>query len=190
MDPARRITTWTEDEYLERERKSPIKNEFFNGQIFAMAGASFAHNAIASNALALLHALTRGKACQAFNSDQRIWVETTGLYTYADAGVVCGKARFHDKDGMTLLNPMVLVEVLSDATQKYDRETKSAHYRKITTVREVLLIAQAERLVERYQRTDDGGWVYSEHRHGEIELPSLGGTLSIADLYDKIDPQV
>src|SRR5437868_735574 len=98
MNPARRVTHFTEDEYLARERVSATKHEFVDGEIFDMAGAKVRHNKIAASAIGALLRVTKGKPCSAFTGDQRIHVNTTGMYTYADAGVFCGKAQIHPKD--------------------------------------------------------------------------------------------
>ena len=187
MDAARRVTHFTEDEYLARERVSQHKHEYINGEIFAMAGAKLRHNAIAASVIGALLALARGKTCRVFNSDQRISVSATGMFTYPDAGVVCERPRYHEKDGMSLLNPMILVEVLSKSTETYDRGEKLAHYRRNPAVREILLVWQSEARVEHHRRLQGDEWLVREHRAGSIELPSLGGVVSLEDIYAQVD---
>lgn len=182
MEPARRVKR-TEEEYLAREARSASKNEFFDGEIYALAGARSGHNVVATNTLIALGGLLRGRPCRAFNSDQRIHVAATGLYTYADGGVACDRWQLHGKDGMSLLNPGLLFEVLSPTTADYDRGEKLEHYRAIPSLQEILLIAQPERLVEHHHRLDAERWVVSRHRASAVELPSLGGTLLLDELY-------
>ncbi len=186
MDAARRVTRFTEEEYLARERLSQTKHEFINGEIFAMAGAKLRHNAIAASLIGALLPLVREKPCRVFNSDQRICVGATGMFTYPDAGVVCGRPQFHSKDGMALLNPLVLVEVLSASTEAYDRGEKLAHYRRIPSVHEILIVWQSEPRLEHHRRLEGEEWLVREHLHGRIELPSLGGTISLDDIYAQI----
>lgn len=179
----------SEDEYLALERRSETKHEFINGQIVAMAGASFEHNDIAASVLATLRALLRGKGCKAVGSDQRVHVPATGLFTYPDVTVVCGKPEFHPKDRDTLINPRVLVEVLSDATEAYDRGAKFAHYRSIPSFVEYVLVAQDERRVEHFQRIETGQWLLTVYR-GEgarVVLLALGCEVSVEDLYEGVE---
>lgn len=137
------------------EAASPIKHEFLDGEVFAMAGAKPDHNQTASAALVALGPLLRGGRCRAFSSDQRIFIVETGLYTYADGGVACGRWQIH-ADGMCLLNPALVFEVLSPSTRDYDRGAKLEHYRRIPSLRHVLLIDQPDRCVEHHRRREGG----------------------------------
>lgn len=179
--------TWTEEEYLLLEDHSETKHEFLDGQVYAMAGAQGPHNVIATNALAMLHALVRGGTCRAFNSDQRIYVpRPKKFYTYPDGGVVCGKWRYHARaaDKMVLLNPSFLYEVLSPATEKYDRGTKLTLYRQIETLQDVLLIDPARRLVEHHRR-GPRGWRSATRHRGRIAV--LGGVLQVEELFEGLE---
>ncbi|MSP63985.1 MAG: Uma2 family endonuclease [Myxococcales bacterium] len=178
----------TEDEYLDRERKSETKHEYVNGEVIAMAGASRKHNLIAMNIAGALRELLRGKPCLVFPSDQRVSVRKTKLYTYPDITVVCGPTEGHPRDRETIVNPLVLIEVLSDSTEAYDRGAKSAHYRKLPSLKEYVLVAQNERRVEHYRRSEGGEWVLTE-REGEglIPMPALGVELSLAEIYAKVE---
>lgn len=187
MNLGRRVTHFTEDEYLARETVSEVKHEYVNGEIFAMAGARFRHNVIASSAIIALGSLSRSRDCRVFNSDQRIAITATGRFTYADAGVVCGRPEFHPKDSMALLNPCLLVEVLSKSTEADDRSEKLAHYRRNPATREVLIIWQSEIRVEHHRRVGPDEWLVREHTGGVIELPCLGGPISLDDLYAQVD---
>ena len=129
-------TQYTPEQYLELERKAPYKNEFVNGHIYAMSGASRAHNLITGNTHREVSSQLRGRPCETYVSDMRVKVNTTGLYTYPDVVVVCGEIRFDDAQKDTLLNPTVLIEVLSPSTEAYDRGEKFAHYRRLASLQE------------------------------------------------------
>jgi Uma2 family endonuclease len=183
-------TTTSEDEYLEVERRSETKHELISGLIVAMAGGTFRHNDVAANTLTALRVLLRGKGCKAVGSDQRVHVPATGLFTYPDVTVVCGTPEFHPKDRDTLLNPRVLVEVLSDSTEAYDRGAKFAHYRSIPSFVEYLLVAQDEPRVEHFKRFETGQWLLTVYRgeSARVELPALGCELRVGELYEGVDP--
>ena len=142
----------TVEEYLAFEGASLEKHEYLDGRIYAMSGAMPNHNRVSANVLASLHAQFRGRGCEVFGSDMKVRVPATGLYTYPDVTALCGEARFDPGDQGVLLNPSVIVEVLSPSTEAYDRGTKFSHYRKIDSLREYVLIAQDRVRVERYAR--------------------------------------
>jgi Uma2 family endonuclease len=178
-----RNVRWTEDEYFRLEEASSTRHEYFSGEIYAMAGARAGHNKVATNTLGALTQLVRGgKRCQAFNSDQRIHVLSTGLYTYADGGVACGAWQIHEKDGMSLLNPSLVFEVLSPSTREYDRGAKLGHYKQIESLVDVLLIDEPARLVEHHQKRG-GEWHVASVTEGALDLPGLGGVLLLEDVY-------
>jgi Uma2 family endonuclease len=176
------------DEYLAIERRSEVKHEYFAGEMFAMAGATEEHNVIAANVLAAIHLQFKGRPCKVYSSDMRVKVVATGLRTYPDVVALCGEAQFEDNEHDTLTNPVLLVEVLSDSTEAYDRGKKFEHYRRVPSFREYLLIAQDRAHVERYLRSEDGQWVLSEYSDlaAVIDLSSVGCTLSLSDVYDKV----
>lgn len=184
--PARRLTV---EEYLARERQAESKSEYFNGQIFAMAGASEAHNLIVANVLASLVSMLKGRSCKAYASDMRVRVSATGLYTYPDISVVCGQARFEDDVQDTLLNPTVIIEVLSPSTESYDRGVKFEHYRTLESLSDYLLIAQDRAMVEHYTRQPDNRWLLSTYKGLEatVAIPSIACELALADIYDKVE---
>ena len=136
------IHRFSSQEYLALERTSPTRNEFYQGEIFAMAGTSRTHNLITLNVGGYLNALLAEKPCEVYVSDMRVKVTPEELYTYPDVVVVCGEPVFEDEQGDTLLNPVLLIEVLSHSTKNYDREEKVKLFRMIETVREYLLISQ------------------------------------------------
>ncbi|MCC6552513.1 MAG: Uma2 family endonuclease [Polyangiaceae bacterium] len=177
------------DEYIARERAGDTKHELLRGVIIAMAGASPRHNAIAANVIGLLHGLLRGGPCSVLTSDQRVYIEETDLYTYPDVTVVCGKPLFHAKCLDTLLNPRVIVEVLSDSTADYERGPKFAHYRRLASFEEYLCISQLEKRVEHSRRIETGQWLLTEHKGDDavVVLTALGCELRLADIYENAD---
>src|SRR5436190_17466052 len=138
--PAERLLT--EDEYLKQERAASCKSEFYAGRMFAMAGGRRAHNLIASNVITSLNTQLAERPCEVYPSDMRVKVSETGLYTYPDVVVVCGEEQFQDEQEDTLLNPTLLVEVLSESTEAYDRGDKAAHYRSLESLQQYVLISQ------------------------------------------------
>lgn len=187
MHSAQRIPEpWTPDEYLEREEQSLTKNELIEGQIYAMAGTSPRHDSIAGNTFAALHALARRCGCRAHTSDLRIHVPATGLFTYADALVVCGTPEYFKpkKRGSTetLLNPTLIMEVLSPSTEEYDRGDKFQSYLTIASLQEVLFLWQDEQRAEHHLR-QGGAWVKTEVREGAVPLPALGAALDLSEVY-------
>jgi Uma2 family endonuclease len=145
-------------EYLRRERLAEYKSEYLRGEVFAMSGASYAHTRIKDSIAREAGNQLKGGPCCALTSDMRVKVDKTGLYTYPDVAIVCDKPQFEDATFDILLNPLVIVEVLSDSTEKYDRGAKFGHYRQIQSLREYILVAQDRPLVERFVRQDDGSW--------------------------------
>jgi len=144
----------TPDEYLRLERKSEIRSEYFRGEIFAMTGASRFHNLICANVLSQIHRQFEGRACEVYQSDMRVKVSSTGLYTYPDIVATCNLPQFEDEAVDTLLNPQTIIEVLSDSTEAYDRGTKFGHYRNIESLQDYVLISQNMCRIERFSRRD------------------------------------
>lgn len=178
-------TRFTAAEYLARERAANYKSEFFGGEIFAMAGASPRHNAIAANLLGVLYGALAGKDCPAFGSDQRVKVAASGLYTYPDISIFCGPREFDEAEGDTLLNPIAIIEVLSDSTESYDRGKKFDHYRRVESLVEYILVSQHAPQVERFARRSDGDWLLTI-AHGlksEFELSATGSRIELANIY-------
>ncbi len=177
---------WTTQDYFDLEANSNEKHEYLDGEIFAMGGARGSHNMVAGNVMTALGQLLRGSPCKPITSDQRIHIPATGLYTYPDGGVACGYWEFHPSDGMSLINPVLLYEVLSASTRDYDRGAKLEHYKTIPTLREVLLVDQPERRVEHHRRIEDDRWVVAAFTEGFIEL-ALGVSLPMTEMYDMIE---
>jgi Uma2 family endonuclease len=175
-------------EYLALERRAEYRSEYFDGEIFAMAGASREHNLIAGNAFASLHGQLKGRRCEAYPGDMRVRVSQPGLYTYPDVVVVCGEPEFEDAEVDTLLNPTLIVEVLSPTTEAYDRGEKFAQYRTLASLAEYVLIAQDRYRVERFARQPDGQWLFAAaHRLDQvISLASIDCRLPLAEVYDRL----
>ncbi|KYF76680.1 hypothetical protein BE20_02830 [Sorangium cellulosum] len=182
-EPARKII-WTYAEYLDQERASPTKHEFLNGEIFAMAGGTPEHARLCLSVGAELRAHLRGRPCVVYSSDLRVRVQATGLSTYPDVSVVWSRLECDPEDTAAALNPIVLIEVLSDSSEAYDRGQKFAHYRCIPSLREYVLVSQHEPRIEVFHRNEDGSWTLREARAGEgAELQAIGCTLSVDDVY-------
>jgi Uma2 family endonuclease len=177
----------TPDEYLILERRAETKSEFLDGEMFAMTGASRPHNRIVLNLAFTLDSQLKAKGCEVFASDMRVKVSETGLYVYPDVAVACGKPQFEDTEVDTLLNPKVIVEVLSKTTEGYDRGPKSTHYRALPSLTEYVLVAQDQIHVEHWVRQSES-WLFTEtsRREDVIELPSVGARLALADVYDRV----
>lgn len=180
-------------EYLALERQAEYKSEYLNGDIFAMTGASRHHNLIAGNIFAKFRQRLEGRPCETYMSDMRVKVTATGLYTYPDVVVVCGEPQFEDNFVDTLLNPTVLVEVLSTSTERYDRIAKSSYYRTLDSLAEHLLVAQDRYRIEQYVKQPDNQWSLFDYRSLDdtVELKSISCSLALGDVYTKItvDPE-
>ncbi|MBI5670075.1 MAG: Uma2 family endonuclease [Chloroflexi bacterium] len=176
----------TPEEYLAFERASNTKHEYINGEVVAMTGASRNHNRIAGSAYAALYAQLRNRPCDIFPSDMRVKTGD-GEYTYPDISIVCGDARFEDDVIDTLLNPTVIIEVLSPSTAMYDRGTKFHHYRTIESLQEYVMIAQDSIHIEHYVRQGEH-WLLTDIDHPDtvVALPSIDCTLAVSDVYEKV----
>jgi len=178
----------TPAEYLEAERLVETRNEYYAGEVFAMEGASRKHGLIVTNLIVSLGTSLRGRPCEVYPGSMRVKVEPSGLYTYPDISVVCGGPVLEDDHFDTLLNPTVLIEVLSASTERYDRGRKAEHYRRLDSLREHLLISQYEVDVQRFRRQGEREWLITEFREeGEsVDLTSIDCTLTIADIYEGV----
>lgn len=181
--------TVTPEEYLDSERRAETKSEYYNGEIYAMAGASPRHTVIAANVIATLHAQFRGRPCTVHTGDLRVKVSPTGLYTYPDVVVVCEQPKFDDAQQDTLLNPTLIIEVLSESTEAYDRTRKFEHYRTLESLTDYLLVSQERAWIEHRARHSANRWLVGFYMGLEtvVPIPSLGCELSMAEVYDKID---
>ncbi len=176
-------------EYLAFERDSPIRHELVNGRLYAMAGASRAHNQITANLTGLLWAALRTSPCQPIGSDQRVGIPTLGFYTYPDLSIACAPEEFDPEDPNTLVNPAVLIEVLSPSTEAYDRGAKFGHYRRITSLREYWVVSSDRMRVERFERRAEE-WVFQEFEGPDAAVPLDAVaeiTLSLAEIYARVE---
>lgn len=180
-DPKQRLTI---QEYLTLERQAETKSDYLDGEMFAMSGASREHNLISGNVFAALHTQLAEGTCEVYASDMRLRTPDD-LLTYPDVVVVCGEPRFGDSEFDTLLNPTLIVEVLSKSTESYDRLTKLAHYKRIPSLAEILLVTQDYPCMEHWVRQGDGRWLVEDVQDLEavVELPSIRCTLSLKSAY-------
>jgi Uma2 family endonuclease len=171
----------TPEEYLALERTAEYKSEYFAGELFAMAGASERHVSLVGQ--------LKGRPCKAYANDLRLKVSPTGLYTYPDVLVVCGTPRFADEQHDTLLNPVVLIEVLSESTEAYDRGKKFDHYRALPSVSDYLLVSQDQHKIEHFVRQPDNRWLFAAYTTLDdvVEIPSVACALPLRDVYDKVE---
>ncbi len=178
----------TEAEFLELERRAEFKSEFFDGEMFAMAGGTREHSLIAMNLGAELRNRLKKPPCLTYNADLRVKNEATGLLTYPDISVVCGPERFLDEERDTLTNPTLIGEILSDSTEAYDRGTKFSHYRLIPSLQHVLFVSQKEPRIECYTRIGEG-WRLSEGLglNAQLELPALEISLALSEVFAKVE---
>ena len=178
----------TAEEYLRLERAADHKSEYWNGRIYAMAGASRWHDLIAGSIYSELRQQFRGRPCEMYSSEVRVKVSASGLYTYPDVSALCGEAIFEDFHGDTLLNPAVIVEVLSDSTEKYDRGEKFAQYRRLDSLREYILVSQDRPRVEQYVR-EGQLWTFQEigRMDAAVTIEAVGCTIPLAEIYDRVE---
>ena len=179
---------YTPEEYLALERAADYKSEYVAGEIFAMAGASVDHNTIAGNIFRLLGNQFQGRPCRVFMSDLRVQIAATAMYTYPDVVAVCGPLELASGPRDTLLNPTVIVEVLSPSTEAYDRGAKFDHYWRLPSLTEYVLVAQDQVRVEHFARQGDG-WLLTVARALDetLRLPSLDAILPLAAIYENIE---
>jgi Uma2 family endonuclease len=174
----------TEEQYLSIERDALEKSEFHDGQMFAMSGGTANHSLLSTTIGALLHRQVP-PGCRTFNSDLRVKVAQAGLFTYPDCMVICGDLQFDGDRKDVVLNPLLIVEVLSPSTEDYDRGKKFELYRTIPSFQEYLIVHQDRQHVEHYSKQDDSSWLLREHigAGGSLAIPRLQVQISLADLY-------
>jgi Uma2 family endonuclease len=175
----------TPEQYLALERRAETRSEYLRGEMFAMSGATLEHILIAGNLAAEARSHLKNGPCIVLSSDMRVKVDATGLYTYPDIAIVCDEPRLEDNHFDTLLNPLVIVEVLSDSTEKYDRGAKFGHYRQIPTLREYVLVSQDRAQLERYVREPDEAWklvIFSDPA-GTFSFGTIPVHIPMAEIY-------
>lgn len=181
-------TSLTPEEYLAFEAQSADKHEYYGGVVVALAGGNEAHSIICSNLNALLHSQLRQRPCLVYTSDLKVKAERPRKYMYPDLSITCGQALFEDSARRVLLNPIVIIEVLSDSTEQYDRGKKFQYYQSILSVQEYILVAQDAKHIDHYQRQADNLWLLSsiDVDHGQLYLPSIDCTIILEEVYAKV----
>jgi Uma2 family endonuclease len=176
-------------DYLALERQALIKSEYFDGEIFAMAGASREHNQIASNIVRVLGNQFLEKPCSVYSSDMKVKMEEIQKYTYPDVVVSCDPEAFEDESNDVLINPMVIFEILSDSTEAYDRGEKFAHYQLLDSLAEYILVSQYFCRVDKFLRRDDNAWIYSAYQKMEdiVKLDSVSCEVPVSEIYRKVN---
>ncbi len=177
----------TEEEYLAFERESDERHEYADGEIFAMAGGDEAHSAVASGMIRVLGNALLGRRCRVYTSDMRIHIPVSKRYVYPDASIVCGRREFEGDKRDVLLNPRVIVEVLSPSTEDYDRGDKFAHYKTIPSLAHYVLASQAKPFVEVFTRQLDGTWTCVNYEAGQkLVLPALECEIDVDQVYAEL----
>lgn len=178
---------YSQQDYLEYERKATYKSEYFQGEIFAMAGASRNHNRITENLSISIGGYLRGKRCQTFSSDMRVHIPANTLYTYPDVVIVCGEPQFIEDEALdTLLNPVVIIEVLSPSTGGYDKDSKFSLYRSIPTFREYIMVDSSRIHAEVWFKPENGFWTLrqeTEEIKVSLYVHTIDFTLPLTDVY-------
>jgi Uma2 family endonuclease len=179
---------WTAETYLAFERASEESHEFIDGEVFLMGGASEEHTLVVMSTSFSLYSQLRSRPCKVYTNDMRVKIGAAD-YTYPDIIALCGEASLEDKHGDILLNPTVIIEVLSTSTESYDRGKKFQHYRTIESLQEYLLVSQDTPRIERYIRQDANNWLLTDAKglDAVLGLPSIGCTLLLADIYEKVE---
>lgn len=179
---------YSAEEYLALDREADYKSEYVAGEIFAMVGATPRHVLIAGNTAGELRNRLRDTDCQVYAADLRIQADANNAYHYPDVTVVCGRPEYMDGHRDTVTNPLIIIEVLSPTTRNYDRGDKFAHYRRLESLREYILIDQEPCHVEHFVRKG-GGWEFSEMEdcQGNLVVPSLGISIPLAEIYAKLE---
>ena len=179
--------TFTSAEYLAMETVADYKSEYYNGEIFAMSGGTADHSLIAVNISSGLSQRLAPTPCRVFNSDMRLNVERSGLYTYPDVMVICGKIEFVKRRDDTVTNPLLIVEVLSESARDYDRGAKFNFYKQIPTLREYVVVESVRPTVECYRRTEDDKWQIEIHEDldATVTLASVACEITLRQIYSK-----
>jgi Uma2 family endonuclease len=183
------VTRVTEEQYLAMDRAAEFRSEFLDGEIIAMSGGSIRHAQLQANLLGELFVALRGSDCGMYTSDFRVRVSKTRMYAYPDVSVVCGKPLLADERQDILLNPVVIFEVLSPSTEKYDRGVKFQHYRGIDSLKDYLLVDQDQVRIEWYSRELDNTWTLRDYQklEEELKIASIGVSLPLSGIYDRVE---
>ncbi len=185
------VKRYTPEEYYTLERVATYKSDYYDGEIFAMAGGTSRHSLIVMNVGGELRQRLKGNPCTPYESNQRVAIQATGLRVYPDVSVYCEALKYDDQDSRleTAINPTLVIEVLSPSTEAYDRGLKFDNYRQIPSLRGYVLVSQEVPHVETFERRPDGSWLMREDRKldGSVELPGLNLSLPLAEIYDRVE---
>lgn len=189
MGDAQPVRFYTVAEYLALEDVAEYRSEYFEGEIFAMAGGTENHNLVVGNCITQLNLKLSEKPCRVYPSDTKVRIEGSSAYYYPDVSVACEHFEFEDEKRMLLTNPVLLVEVLSESTTEFDRTKKFTRYRQISSLREYVLISQHEPAIDVYYKTDGGFWRFDNYTGLEqvMELRSIGIQIKLADIYRRVE---
>jgi Uma2 family endonuclease len=181
-------TKFTIEEYLEMENASTEKHEYYKGEIFAMSGAKLNHNKISSNTQFALRSKLKGKPCKPYGSDLRVYIDSNSLFTYPDISIVCGKVETKNNDEFNVLNPTVIIEILSSSTKNYDRGDKFKLYRDISSLKEYVLIDSEMIGVEIFRLNANRHWELEEYNsiNNELYIQAIDTTILLADIYEDV----
>jgi len=191
MSVAQPVHRYTPAEYYRLEEQAEYKSDYYNGEIFAMAGGTEVHSLICVNIIREISSALKGRTCAAYDPNMRLKVAASGLRTYPDASVYC-RPREHDPEdptGQTLTNPTAIFEVLSPSTENYDRGLKSSHYRRIESLQALVLVSQEMPHLEAYFRQPDGSWAFREldGREQVLRIDAIDVNLPLAEVYDRVE---
>ncbi|RYD79743.1 MAG: Uma2 family endonuclease [Sphingobacteriales bacterium] len=187
-EPAPKYNFIRAEDYLEQERTASEKHEYYQGEIFAMSGASVEHNIISGNLAREIGVSLKGKGCRPYGSDMRIHIPSNTLFTYPDISIICGKPDLIDEAFDTTTNPTVIIEILSPSTRSYDMGTKFKLYRDITSLKEYILIDSENVYVEKHVRQADNNWLLSEIKNvnEQLHIESVQINIALQDIYEGI----
>ncbi len=180
---------YTIAEYLELENASEVKHEYYQGEIFAMAGAKLPHIIINKNLMILSGNKLKGNKCQPYGNDTRIWIKKNTLFTYPDLTIICGKPESRNDDDFNFLNPVVIFELLSKSTESYDRGSKFDLYKEIPTLKEYILVDSESITIEAWFLNENGDWALRQYNNlgQSLELPSLGISIELQEIYQDVN---
>jgi Uma2 family endonuclease len=180
----------TPEDYLAAEETAEYKSEYYDGEVFAMVGASSAHAIISVNLSGVMYSQLKGKPCRAYSSDMQVMVSETRFF-YPDLSVVCGEPQFRNDKQRSLLNPKVVFEILSDSTERFDRGRKFEGYAGLASLTDYVLVAQDQPRLEHFSRRPDGDWLLhiADGHSSMLDIASIGCRLALADLYDRVEFQ-
>ncbi len=189
ISPKNEVNDDPRQQYLILEEKAQTKHEYFNGEIIEMAGATINHNRISGNIYAHLNFLLKDQKSEVFMSDVKIYIPEYNVYTYPDVMIIADKPIYQEKSNTTILNPLVIIEVLSLSIQDYDRGQKFKYYRSVESLQEYILINQYEYEIEQFAKNQQQKWVLTEYKNQAqpLKLESLSAQIPLKDIYHRVD---